>query len=74
MKRGVHKLIDVICFVVGPTILAVGLFNFAWTIVAYGGESAPREHFSVGIGVALIAVGFLRVHWLRSDRQSGNRP
>jgi hypothetical protein len=74
MKPVFHKLIDVICFVVGPTILAVGLFNFAWTIATLGGEFAAREHFSIGIGVALIAVGLLRLHWLRNDRQLGNRP
>ena len=74
MKRFLHKLIDVICFVVGPTILAVGLFNFVWTVAVHGGEFAAHEHFSIGVGVALIAVGFLRLHWLRNERQSDNRP
>jgi hypothetical protein len=74
MKRFLHKLIDVICFIVGPTTLAVGLFNFVWTLAAFGGAFAPREHVSIGIGVALIAAGFLRLHWLRTERQSGNQP
>jgi len=52
----------------------VGLFNFVWTLAAFGGAFAPREHFSIGIGVALIAAGFLRLHWLRTERQSGNQP
>ena len=65
MKRLVRRAIDVLCFVVGPTIVAVSLFRFAWTVLYSEYPLVSNESFNIGLGVALIAFGFLRMYWSR---------
>lgn len=69
MKRFFPRAVDVLCFVVGPTILAVSLFHFARTALYYENPLVSDERFGIGLGVALIAFGFLRVHWARHENK-----
>jgi hypothetical protein len=63
------KLLDVICFVIGPTILVASIFNFDFReatgdnsiAVAYIYGNDARA--SIAIAVALISFGILRRNW-----------
>lgn len=68
VKPLIRKLLDILCFVVGPMILTTSLLDFMqWA--AYQPLMAD-ERFGVGLGVALIAFGFLRIYWSRHEQQS----
>jgi len=53
------KFVDVICFVIGPTIFVCSAFSFRYF---YRGDY-PFAIIGIGIGVALICMGILRKHW-----------
>jgi hypothetical protein len=69
------RLFDVICFVIGPFITIFFLFGFGHRgpkgYVPGGGSIRlyyPLESkIGIGIGVALICIGFLRIYWRKKE-------
>lgn len=63
-KRG--KLFDFLAFVLGPVLLTMGVFSFSHRghTIEYSAEAV----LLIGIGVGLIAYGFLRRQWLRERK------
>jgi len=66
-----QKMFDVLCFVAGPTLFAVGVFNFSFR-EAVGDNSVAvaylyeREALTcIAVGIALVALGILRKSWAR---------
>lgn len=69
-KGGVKKyskIIDVICFVIGPFITVLSIFSFSPSHRGLGGSRggyySDESKIGIGIGVALICIGILRKHW-----------
>ena len=72
MKK-VSKAFDVICFVIGPFITIVSLLGFRGSTLGFSGGGV-RYYYSleskigIGIGVALICVGGLRIYWQKKNK------
>lgn len=62
------KLLDVICFVFGPSLLIISIFSFDHKgLTGMEGSNPlyyPVESIAgIGIGAAFICLGFLRRYW-----------
>ena len=62
------KIFDIICFVFGPSLLIISIFSFKHKGLIGTGYSNPiyypfESKVGIGIGVALICIGFLRRNW-----------
>ena len=68
VKRIIRRALDILCFVIGPTILVISLLDFVQQVAHH--PSFADDRFGVGIGVALITFGFLRMYWSRHERNS----
>lgn len=65
MKKAFMKLIDLICFVLGPALIISNIINFNH---GYSGLTYSEEaRINIGIGVALVAFGLLRKYWAKKD-------
>lgn len=62
------RVIDLLCFVIGPVLIVVSSFSF----------SAPRTRYDsnkegalmlIGVGIALVAFGLLRKYWAMKDKR-----
>ena len=64
-SRQRHRLLDVICFVLGPVLVVVNLLYFFASKKRYdtSGLLVGAELYWIGVGVALIALGMLRRYW-----------
>ena len=64
-RTKLSKLLDVIFFVIGPVVLIVNVFNFGHNgrrgsiYIEYDAGAL----IAIGVGVALIAFGLLRIYW-----------
>ena len=66
LKKGgyIHKIVEFICFVIGPTIVASSLINFSVGPYRSHGDAIPYYYYSSGsgngfaLGVFLISLGF----------------
>jgi hypothetical protein len=67
------KLLNVICFIIGPALLTANIFGFGFReavgdnsiAVAYVYSSEART--GIAIGVALVAGGLLRKYWAQKS-------
>lgn len=67
MKNIFTKLIDIICFVIGPVVLVVNLISFENNMLAESLIYYPKSvRAGIGLGVALIAIGFLMKYWKKT--------
>lgn len=66
--------IDILCFIIGPFLIAYNLFNFEVggigrirdnDIPYYFFEGATR--FLITLGIALVCWGFLRLYWKKNE-------
>ena len=64
MKRLLGRLFDLLCFVLGPVLIVVGLLDFSYRRDSY--YYSDDTAIVVAVGVALVCLGFLRRHWTRS--------
>ena len=66
------KMLDVICFVLGPLILIISIFSFDHKgLIGMGGPNpiyySVESLAGIGIGAALICIGFLRIYWRKGE-------
>lgn len=71
MKKST-KIVDIICFVIGPLLLVIFLFGFEHRGLIGSGYANPlyyplESRIGIGIGVVLICIGFLRRYWRKKD-------
>lgn len=70
MKTLFNKFIDVVCFILGPFILVINIVNFENDDLLYGAiyyyHYSQSTRLAIGLGVALIAFGLLRIYWRRN--------
>ena len=67
-----NKILDIICFVFGPLLLVISIFSFEHEGLIGIGYSNPiyyplESRVGIGIGAALICIGFLRRNWRKKD-------
>jgi hypothetical protein len=63
MMHLLHKVFDLVCFVIGPIVLVFNLFSFGPYSFSYG----ESERLGITIGVGLISLGFLSRRWSKKD-------
>jgi hypothetical protein len=62
------KIIDTICFGIGPFLTAYMIFNFKYSSFNQGNYYYSNESkFCIGMGVALISVGLLKRYWEKTE-------
>ncbi len=70
MNKIKNKLVDILCFIIGPMIIAYNLFDFRFG--QYLGHDAFRYYYMedtqifIALGVALVCWGFLRLYWKKN--------
>ena len=68
MKPLLNKLIDVSCFIAGPVLLAVNVVSFEASDYSDSAIYYPSDaRFGIGLGIALIAFGILRIYWRKNN-------
>lgn len=73
MKR-IQRFLDVVSFVIGPTALLLGIFNFSHREVVGDNSIAVAYSYDedalvlIAVGSVLIATGVLRKVWARESK------
>lgn len=66
VKKLFGKVVEVICFVLGPTLIITNVLDFEVTyrgLISYHKDTRAN----IGIGVALVAFGVLRRYWSKKE-------
>lgn len=64
MKIFFARVLDFVCFVVGPTMFVANVLDYGRK--GYSGDAS----FFAGIGVGLVAFGILRIYWARTQKKA----
>ena len=78
MNLSKNHLLDIICFIIGPVLIAYNLLDFTSRRWLYIGPSDNGTDFLYyyydqhtqllfSIGVALVCWGFLRIYWKKNN-------
>jgi hypothetical protein len=67
-----EKVYDIICFVVGPLITVFSIFSFTGSQTlslggSHGAYYSQESKIGIGIGIALICMGFIRRYWRKKE-------
>ncbi len=71
MNLSKKQLLDILCFIVGPMIIAYNLLDFRFG--QYLRHDAFRYYYMddtqifIAIGIALVCWGFLRMYWKKNE-------
>lgn len=74
-----RKVIDVFCFAVGPALMVVSLLSLEhrYPYRRHFSDGPPQSGWyeysdtallGIGLGVALLCIGFLRRHWRKREK------
>ena len=62
------KIIDIICFGIGPFLTAYMIFDFKSGSLDHASYYYSNEsQFCIGIGVALVSMGLLKRYWEKTE-------
>ena len=75
MNKIINKLVNILCFIIGPMIIAYNLFDYRIGPgrIKTGEKPAFFYYYKedtqilIAIGVALVCWGFLRIYWKKNN-------
>jgi len=65
LRRYSSRALDLLCFVVGPMLIAANVADYLNRRRYYSSDSGVY----LTIGVGLLAIGFLRIYWAKKNKE-----